>query len=237
MTGCSLRSWFCLGERGLVVLNAVSLCLTGTGEDPTGTGEDPTGTGEDPTGTGEDPTGTDHYPTPTVHYPTPTVHYPTPTVHYPTPTVRYPTPTVRYPTPTVRYPTREIHCVGHSLFALDGVELGITSQPSHSKPDLRLSPHPAPGWRSLAVGGYWLSYLSLPLSCEVSSFRGFPIRTTLMPGSGGFVREKVDKTRSCTPFIHLAYLEPNTLLPGLGLHPPCIPLTPFWLLPSKLDSR
>ena len=26
-----------------------------------------------------------------------------------------------------------------------GVELGITSQPSHSEPDLRLSPHPATG--------------------------------------------------------------------------------------------
>ena len=84
------------------------------------------------------------------------------------------------------------------MLPLDGVELGITSQPSHSKPDLQLSLQEAPGWRSQDMGGHWLSYLSLSLSCKVSSFRGFRNSDDINAWRRGVCAGKVNKN----PLMH-----------------------------------
>ena len=45
------------------------------------------------------------------------------------------------------------------------------------------------------MGGQWLSYLSLPCLVRFRPFVVVRISDDLVPGTGGFVREKVVKTR------------------------------------------
>ncbi|MBC6479184.1 MAG: hypothetical protein GDA56_16895 [Hormoscilla sp. GM7CHS1pb] len=86
----------------------------------------------------------------------------------------------------------------HPNVAGDGVELGIASQPSHSKPDLRLSPHPAPGWWAQDMGGQWLSYLSLLCLVKFRLFMLFRISDKINAWHRGVRAGESDKTHSCT---------------------------------------
>jgi len=128
-TGRSLDTRCSLGERVLVVLNAVSLCLTRTGHYGLPIGHYSTRPGASLTRPGGDPTGTGRCSTRRGGDITPTLDYPTPTLDYPTPTLDYPTPTLDYPTPTLDYPTPKSHCVERSLSALTKSILLTASPP------------------------------------------------------------------------------------------------------------
>ena len=121
-TGRSLDTRCSLGERVLVVLNAVSLCLTRTGHYGLPIGHYSTRPGASLTRPGGDPTGTGRCSTRRGGDITPTLDYPTPTLDYPTPTLDYPTPTLDYPTP-------KSHCVERSLSALTKSILLTASPP------------------------------------------------------------------------------------------------------------